>query len=179
MKLGIVVYCPTPNHQPAPPAAAASNNTINNAMSPRRRRRGRGWPSSRLIGAPVVTQHGTGLRRVFYTTWDPPEATNVCGEGVTSVSCMKLERSALSPTEFTCALCGDMDGDGEDDAIAEVETGRAKPTTPAVADGQVYLVTDEGPIRLNNQSGDGEGIDGSTPGQHAPQVFTVSWRETF
>lgn len=133
---------------------------------------------ARLIGAPVVNQLGNESRRVYYTTWDPPEAGNVCGEGITSVACMRLDRTELNPTDFHCLPCGDMDGDGESDPIVEVETGRSKPTTPAVADGQVYVVTDDGPMRLGNQDGSEPG-EGGTPGQHAPVVETVSWRETF
>lgn len=135
--------------------------------------------SARLIGAPIVVQQGSGVRQVYYTTWDPPDVDNVCGEGVTAVACMRLTRKTSTGSEFLCSTCPDLadesgSGSGTAPAIVEVDTGRSKPTTPAVADGQVYLVTDKGPMRLGNQKGK-RGV----PRQNPPQVNNVSWRETF
>jgi type IV pilus assembly protein PilY1 len=126
----------------------------------------------RLMGAPIIAGQPNGERWLTFTAWTPPKAS--CGgDGEGSLYCLKWAADASS-----CNFCGDLNDDGKVDGEDEsIIISREIPPPPISADGQIYVVTEDGLQRVNNQ--DGKSGSGGRPNSEAPRNVVVSWREVF
>ncbi len=123
----------------------------------------------RLMGAPIIAGQANGERWLTFTAWDPPKSS--CGgDGEGSLYCLKWGADAAS-----CDDCGDLDGDDKDDESIVISD--EIPPPPISADGQIYVATEDGLQRVNNQ--DGKRSKGGRPNSEAPRNVIVSWREVF
>ncbi len=130
----------------------------------------------RLVGSPLFVLRKNGERWLTFTSWLPPSTNQPCDESEAVLRCLETSRGA------TCSPCGDLDGDGTPDASTELDTGGRQPTSPTSADGQLYVTTPYGPVRVNNQTGETGGVSGGEPdpNQGAPSSTVIlGWREVF
>jgi type IV pilus assembly protein PilY1 len=126
----------------------------------------------RLMGAPIIAGQANGERWLTFTAWNPP--TSSCGaDGEGSLYCLKWGADASS-----CDFCGDLNDDDEIDGDDEsIIISKEIPPPPVSADGQIYVVTEDGLQRVGNQ--DGKSGDTGRPNSDAPRNVVVSWREVF
>jgi len=126
--------------------------------------------NARILGSPMLTLQANTDRWLSFTAWKP-EATS-CAEGSALLYCLNVSNGTA------CAPCGEVNGSSTGEGVA---TSGRKPPPPASADGQLYVVGPDGPIRVGNQSGEEGGITGQPPrpNVNAPRAVVISWREIF
>lgn len=132
---------------------------------------------SRLIAPPTLAVQQDMRKWLTFTTWKPSSGTQVCGSGTSYLYCLDVSDGAR------CHPCGKLNQEASEDNV-KVELGGHKSQTPVVADGQIYVIGDDGvPLRIANQDGGGSGPGGGagigTPNQGAPRAMVLSWREIF
>jgi type IV pilus assembly protein PilY1 len=130
----------------------------------------------RLVGSPLFVLRKNGERWLTFTSWLPPSTNQPCATSEAILRCLETSRGE------TCTPCGDLDGDGVADESTKLDTGGRQPTSPTSADGQLYVTTPYGPVRVNNQSGTTGGVSGGEPdpNQGAPSSTVIlGWREVF
>jgi len=122
---------------------------------------------ARLVGQPLFSRQIDGHDWLLYTTWTPP--TNACGaSGVAQLWCLDVTNPAA------CTNCGSLDGDTKPERSVIIDTGGVPPTSPVVADGNVYV----GPKRKPILTGP-DGTEAPQPNTRKSRVITISWREVF
>lgn len=131
---------------------------------------------SRMVGSPLFVIRKDGERWLTFTSWLPPSVNQPCAESEATLRCLETSGNTV------CRACGDLDGDGTPDSQTDLDTGGRQPTSPTSADGQLYVTTPYGPVRVANQSGEGGGVSGGLPqpNQGAPvSALVLGWREVF
>jgi type IV pilus assembly protein PilY1 len=128
----------------------------------------------RLMGAPIIAGQANGERWLSFTAWEPP--ADSCGDdGEGSLYCLKWSNDPSS-----CGYCGDLSGDDQVDGDDEsIVISREIPPPPISADGQIYVATEDGLLRVANQDGQSGGASNSRANTEAPRNVVVSWREVF
>ncbi|AKU91708.1 PilC/PilY family type IV pilus protein [Vulgatibacter incomptus] len=126
----------------------------------------------RLLSAPTLSILPDKRRLLTFTSWKPTAST--CGSGVSSLYCVDVTGTQR------CVPCGNLRGDGDETAV-RIDLSNTKPSTPTMADGQLYTVGPDGVLRVGNPTGTGAGPvgDSSEPNQGKPRPVLLSWREIF
>lgn len=127
---------------------------------------------NRLIAPPTLTVQRDFKKHLSFTTWMPEGGPHGCGGGKSYLYCLDVTAGA------NCTACPGLGTEGDGPRIA---LGQHKSQTPVTADGQTYVIGDDGTLlRIKNQDGTGTGIGGGGgPGQNAPRAMILSWREIF
>lgn len=127
---------------------------------------------SRLVGSPVLVLREYGERWLTFNSWLPPPVNTPCDAPVTTLHCLDISGGS------TCKPCGGTAG--ESSAISTLTTNGRPPSSPTSADGQLYVITPGGPLRIDNQAGTGSGVSNGSANSTATGITAVvSWREIF
>ncbi len=128
--------------------------------------------NSRLLGSPQLSVQGFRSRWLSFTAWNPDK--KACSDGIATLHCLDVSGVGR------CLPCGDLNPSVEgDEPSAEIDTGGRKPPPPSQADGQLYFIGKDGPVRVGNQDGKSGGVGDAVPNATAPRTVVVSWREVF
>ena len=124
----------------------------------------------RLLSAPTLAVQKDRSRFLTFTSWKP-EPTS-CGDGTSYLYCADVTATTR------CVPCGNLDGEADG---VRVSLGSSRPSSPSMADGQLYAIDADGVVRVGNADGKGAGPGGgaATPNSGAPRAVVFSWREVF
>ena len=124
----------------------------------------------RLLSAPTLAVQKDRTRYLTFTSWKP-EPTS-CGDGTSYLYCADVTATTR------CVPCGNLDGDADG---VRVSLGSSRPSSPSMADGQIYSIDADGVVRVGNADGTGAGPGGGSPAPNAgaPRAVVFSWREVF